>query len=251
MKLQGKTAVITGGAKGIGEGIALLFAKEGANLILIDMDEMRLAQTKIECEKYNVKVLTFVTDITDVDAVNNVAKKSFSIFESIDIIVNNAGVWEKKASEFIDSSKPQSFLNITNECWQRMININIMGAINVTRAFLQKMIDKKYGKIINIASVAGINGIPGMSEYSATKGAIIAFTKALAHEIAEYHVNVNAISPGSVATEGRGAPLSYLGISSPSDMANAVMFFASSDSDFITGQNLAVDGGRTLSMKCD
>lgn len=251
MTLANKTAVITGGAKGIGQSIALKFANEGANLVLLDIDQARLDSTTEECKKLGVKVIAFKIDIRDENALYKVAENVFSTFEKIDIIVNNAGVWELRLDELNDAKKSRSFLNTSNLAWQRMIDINIMGTVNTIKAFVSKMIEQKNGKIINFGSVAGVNGIPTMSEYSATKGAIISLTKALAHEFSSYNINVNCISPGSVSTEGRPAPSSYLGIATPEDMANATAFLASDDAKFITGHNLIVDGGRTLSLKCD
>lgn len=251
MKLAGKTAAITGAAKGMGEAIARLFAEEGANLVLLDVARERLEQSKANCEALGAKVLAFVVDIRDEEALKDCAAKTHEVFPKVDIVINTAGVWETVPTERIDPSKPMSFLNGNHLVWDRFYQINVMGTVNTTKAFLPDMIESGYGKIVNFGSVAGINGIPTMCAYSASKGAIIALTKALAHEMAPHHINVNCISPGSVSTENRGAPISYLGIATPRQMADAALFLASADSDFITGQNLAVDGGRTLSLNCN
>ena len=133
-----------------------------------------------------------------------------------------------------------------------VIDINLMGTLIVTRAVLDGMVERRSGKIVNVASVTGVNGLFNMADYSAAKGGVIAFTRALAVELAEYQINVNCISPGSVHTHRGLGPPTFLGrTGEPEEFANLIFFLASDESDFITGQNHVIDGGRVLSTKCD
>jgi 3-oxoacyl-[acyl-carrier protein] reductase len=130
------------------------------------------------------------------------------------------------------------------------VEVNLVGTMLATRAVLDDMVARRSGKIVSIASVTGVNGLPNMVDYSAAKGGVIAFTRALAQELAQYGINVNSVSPGSIDA-GRGGPMTFLGrVGHPEEVANLVAFLASDEAAFITGQNYIIDGGRTLSMKC-
>lgn len=252
MILFGKVAVITGAAQGIGKAIALRYAKEGANLLLLDKQEALLQHTAAQAAQYGVRVLAQAADVTDAACVRSITDEAAASFGTLDILVNNAGIYVKKPQHLIDPQKGFQFLNIRPEYCRQVLDVNVMGTYHMISAVLPYMLQQKSGKIINLGSVAGINGIAGMAEYSASKGAIIAFTKALAHEVAPSGVNVNCISPGSILIDGGTTPMTYLGrYGCPDDIAGAAVFLASADADFIVGQNIIVDGGRTLSLYCE
>ena len=252
MQLKGITAVITGAARGIGEEIALEYAANGADLVLIDLMEDQIGTVCKKCQALGSHAIAVTADVTDERRIREVASEVLNRFGHVDVLVNNAGIYEKSPRHLIDPEGGNDFLNIRMDYIRRVLDINVMGTMYMTAAFLPAMIGQKKGKIINLGSVAGVNGIPGMSEYSASKGAIIAYTKALAHEVAKYGVNVNCISPGSILVEGRTTPMTYLGrYGCPADIAGAAVFLASDAASFIVGQNLVIDGGRTLSLCCD
>lgn len=252
MRLFGKTAVITGAARGIGEAIAIEYARNGANLILLDINLNGTEKTAEACRKLGATVEAYALDVSDEEAVQTLASSLLKKHQRIDILVNNAGIYEKTPEHLVDPEKGNAFSNIRTDYIRRMLDINVMGTFYMVNAFLPHMQAHQGGKIINLGSVAGVNGISGMAEYSASKGAVIAFTKALAHEVAHDHINVNCISPGSILVEGRTTPMTYLGrFGQPLDIAEAAVFLASSESDFVVGQNLVIDGGRTLSLCCD
>ena len=246
MKLQGKTAVITGTARGIGEEISLAYAKEGASLYLLDIMVERAEETARQCRALGVQAQAMQL------AVYDICSRILEEAGKVDMLVNNAGIYEKETKHLIHADRGNAFANIRTDYIRRVMDINVMGTMYMTAALLPHMQAARSGKIINLGSVAGVNGIPGMAEYSASKGAIIAFTKALAHEVAPFGINVNCISPGSILVEGRTTPMTYLGrYGHPADIAGAAVFLASAEADFIVGQNLVIDGGRTLSLCCD
>ncbi len=252
MKLQGKTAVITGTARGIGEEISLAYAKEGASLYLLDIMVERAEETARQCRALGVQAQAMQLDVANEQAVYDICSRILEKAGKVDILVNNAGIYEKETKHLIHADRGNAFANIRTDYIRRVMDINVMGTMYMTAALLPHMQAARSGKIINLGSVAGVNGIPGMAEYSASKGAIIAFTKALAHEVAPFGINVNCISPGSILVEGRTTPMTYLGrYGHPADIAGAAVFLASAEADFIVGQNLVIDGGRTLSLCCD
>jgi len=166
----------------------------------------------------------------------------------VDILVNNAG----GAVDWLGGGtmKRTLFVDSTEEAWNLVVSVNLLGPMIVCRAVLGNMIKRHRGKIINVASVAGVNGLAGLVDYSAAKGGVIALTRGLALELGEHNINVNAVSPGSIDTHP-GTPATFLRRpGQPEDVANLVLFLASEESDFITGQNYIIDGGRTISMTC-
>ena len=249
MKLIGKTAIVTGGGRGIGKGIALKLASEGADVGIADLNLEDAKTTCEEIEAMGRKALPFQLDISNGGQVKEWIKVVYANFGKVDILVNNAG-WDKI----------EPFLESKEETWDRVIAINYKGHILCTRAVLDDMIARKYGKIINIGSDAGRTGSTGEVVYSGTKGAVIAFSKALAREMARYRINVNVVCPGpsntplmaTLRAENpklidsliRNIPLRRLG--EPQDLANAVAFLASDEAEFITGQTLSVSGGLTM-----
>ena len=242
MNFNGKTALVTGAAVGIGRATAIKFAQNGANLVLLDINYEKLEGVKKEIEEYTDKVLIFKCDVSDVENVKSVVAEAEKTFGKIDILVNNAALWRDRA-KFVDSPV---------ELWQKYIDINIMGVVHCTQAVLPKMIENNYGKIINVASVAGVYGNANMSHYSTTKGALIAMTKSLAKEVVNNGVLVNSVSPGSVSPADnpdmnfyRETPLSHIGrTGTDMENANLICFLASDDASYIIGQNIQIDGCR-------
>jgi NAD(P)-dependent dehydrogenase (short-subunit alcohol dehydrogenase family) len=248
MRFTGKTAIVTGAARGIGRGIALRLAKEGANLAIIDLRGPAAEETAGEIKKLGGTAVAKQSDVRDSARIKEIVAELIDQFGSIDILVNNAG---GPASFFgIDGLDNTPFIDSKQETWELILDVNLLGPMILTHAVLGSMIEGRKGKIINIGSVAGVTGLVKMVDYSAAKGGIIAMTKALAIELGEYNINVNCVSPGSIKTCS-GAPPTYLKrIGYPDDIANAVCFLASEEADFITGQNYIVDGGRVLSTTC-
>ncbi len=242
MSFAGRAVIITGASVGIGRATAIKFAKEGARLTLLDIDSEKLEAVKAEAEAYGAEVLIFKCDISDEKSVNAVVCEVFSRFGRIDVLVNNAALWRDITP----------FMSTATEQWQKYIDVNILGTMFVTRAVLRYMIEAKYGRIINVASVAGVYGNKNMAHYSMTKGAVIALTKSLAKEVAEYGITVNATSPGTVSpsrvdgidyTEPN--VMSYAGrTGSGAENADLICFLASENAGYISGQNILIDGCR-------
>lgn len=242
MNFNNKVALVTGAAVGIGRATALSLTQNGASVILLDNNGEKLEVLKKELVSYGDKILSFVCDISDEESVYKVVKESLDTFGKIDILINNAALWRDK-SNFIDTPI---------DVWKKYIDINIMGTIYITKAVLPSMIEQGYGRIINVASVAGVYGNKEMAHYSATKGAVISFTKALAKEVVGNGVLVNAVSPGSVSPSNendidyhRPTDLSYMGrTGTDRENADLICFLASDKSSYITGQNIQIDGCR-------
>lgn len=242
MDFTNKVALVTGAAVGIGRATAILLAQNGASLVLVDINGEKLDLLKTELAEYGDKILTFVCDVSDEQAVNKVAEESLNAFGKIDILVNNAALWRSKSS----------FLNTPTEEWKKYIDINVMGTVYFTRAVLPSMLEHSWGRVINVASVAGVYGNANMAHYSATKGAVIAFTKALAKEVTDKGVLVNSVSPGSVSPSDnydidhtQESTLSFMGrTGSDRENANLICFLASDAASYISGQNIQIDGCR-------
>ena len=238
MNFKNKTALITGAAVGIGRAAAIKFAENGAGLVLLDLDFEKLKSVKDELSKYTDNVKIFKCDVSDEARINEIAKE----VGTVDILVNNAALW-RCWSEFVDTP--------TDE-WKKFLDVNIMSVVYMTRAYLPGMIERKWGRIINIASVAGVYGNANMVHYSATKGALISMTKALAKEVADKGITVNAVSPGSVSNSANRDidhfeenELSFMGrTGSDMENANLICFLASEDASYIAGQNIQIDGCR-------
>ena len=242
MMFTGKVALVTGASVGIGRAVALQLAENGADLILLDVQYDKLKALKRELDVYTRRVTLYECDISDEARVNEVIKDAASRYERIDILVNNAALW-RCHSKFIDTP---------TEEWRRFFDVNVMGTVYVTKAVLPLMLERRYGRIVNVASVAGIYGNGKMAHYSATKGAVISFTKALAKEVADSGVLVNAVSPGSVSPSAeedvdftQPSELSYLGrTGSDRENADLICFLASDRASYITGENIQIDGCR-------
>lgn len=237
MKFESRTALITGAAKGIGKAIAINMAKNGVDLILTDILMDELSRTAEEAAAFGVRVKAVSMNVANETEVRSVIKDGIKEFGRIDILVNNAGIYP--GGNFVAS---------TSDEWKRTIDINILGTMYPTHAVLPHMIENGYGRIVNIASVAGVYGISYFVEYSMSKGAIISFTKALAKLVSDKGITVNCVSPGSIDVTGGNNPMlehSFIGrAGTPDELASAVLFVASDNASYISGQNYLVDGCR-------
>ncbi|MDR0977541.1 MAG: 3-oxoacyl-[acyl-carrier-protein] reductase [Endomicrobium sp.] len=244
MRLQNKTAVITGAAQGIGKAVAEIFASEGADIIISDINIESAEKTAAEIKsKYGVAAGAVAANVAELKDCESLVKNSIDKFSKIDILVNNAGI-----------TKDNLVLKMTENEWDAVIAVNLKGVFNCIKAASRPMLKARRGRIINIASVVGQIGNAGQINYSASKGGVIAITKTCAREFASRNILVNAIAPGFIHTamtdkltqEQKNAlsaniPLARLG--EPSDIAKAALFFASDDSSYITGHVLSVNGG--------
>ncbi len=252
MKLRGKTALVTGGGRGIGRAIALGLAQEGAQVAVLDILADNAAVVAREIEATGVKALALPADLTKRAQVDRAIADTLAQFGQIDILVNNAG-WDRM----------EMFLDSEEETWDKIIAINFKGMLYVCKAALPSMVARGQGKVISIASDAGRAGSTGEAVYAGTKGAIIAFSKTLAREMARHKITVNVVCPGLTETpllQGireqspktekvieavtRAIPLGRVG--QPEDIAGAVVYLASPAADFVTGQTLSVSGGLTM-----
>ncbi len=242
MEFLGKTAMVTGAAVGIGRACAIRLAQEGAALLLLDRDAAALDALQQELAGYSTPILACPCDVSDAAAVQQAVAAATERFGGVDILINNAAVWR--------SSKP--FLELTQADWQQYLSVNVMGVVYCTQAVLGGMLRRGYGRIVNVASVAGVYGNANMVQYSASKGAVIAMTRALAKEVAAGGVLVNCVSPGSVSPSDiadidhvQESPLSYLGrTGSDRENAELICFLASERASYIAGQNIQIDGCR-------
>ena len=234
--------MITGAAVGIGRAVALQMAKEGAKLLLLDFNKELLEKVGEELKAVTDEIMLVACDVTDENAVNEAVRNAVDKFGGIDILVNNAALWRNF----------EPFCETTTQKWQTFLNVNILGVVHCTKAVLPQMLAKGYGRIINVASVAGVYGNGNMAPYSATKGAVIAMSKALAKETTGKGVLVNCVSPGTVSdsrisdvsfTEPNS--MSYAGrTGSDQENADLICFLASKKASYISGQNILIDGCR-------
>ncbi|HHV46520.1 MAG TPA: 3-oxoacyl-[acyl-carrier-protein] reductase [Tissierellia bacterium] len=247
MSLAGKNALVTGGSRGIGKAIAVELAKNGVNVAITFVNNEDLAERTVdEIKKHGVRALAVRADVSREEDVLNMAKTVKENLGSIDILVNNAGI-----------TRDNLLMRMDTEDWDKVIDTNLKGTYLCTKSVIRDMIKKKSGKIINIASVAGVAGNFGQTNYSASKAGIIGFTKSLAKEVASRGINVNAVAPGLIETDMtlalkedtknslvKNIPMGRLG--TVQDIANIVVFLASEKSDYITGQVINVDGGMIM-----
>jgi 2-hydroxycyclohexanecarboxyl-CoA dehydrogenase len=246
MEMQGQTVIVTGGASGIGKATTFLLAREGARVFVGDVDEIggRAAVAEGTAEGLAIEYLPL--DLADTPSIEVFAAAVHQRAERVDGLVNGAG-WDQI----------QPFLENPPEMWDRLIAINLMGAVRLTRDVLPPMVAAHEGKIVNISSDAGRVGSMGETVYAAAKGGLIAFTKSLARELARYQINVNCVCPGPTDTplfqrqpermkEALTRAIPFRRIAQPIEIAQAVLFFLSRRSDYITGQVLSVSGGLTM-----
>jgi len=246
MEMQGQTVIVTGGASGIGKATALLLAREGARVFVGDVDEAGGRAAVAEGAAEGLAIQYLPLDLTDAPSIEVFATEIHQRAERVDGLVNGAG-WDQI----------QPFLENPPEMWDRLIAINLMGAVRLTRHVLPPMVAARAGKIVNISSDAGRVGSMGETVYAAAKGGLIAFTKSLARELARYEINVNCVCPGPTDTplfqrqpermkEALTRAIPFRRIAQPVEIAQAVLFFLGRRSDYITGQLLSVSGGLTM-----
>jgi 3-oxoacyl-[acyl-carrier protein] reductase len=247
VKLKNRVAVVTGGARGIGKAIALTFLREGAKVAIVDFDKERLETLKKEIEKEYKEAMTISCDISKSSDVKEMVSQVQKSFGRIDILVNNAGIIRRGTIE-----------TVTEEDWDRVIEVNLKGTFNCCKAVARIMKQQGYGKIVNVSSIAGKTGdITSAPGYGPSKAGVDALTKTLARQLAPYGINVNAVSPHAIETEMSAQwseerrkeiiasiPLGRLG--KPEDVANAILFLASDEASFITGEILDVNGGALM-----
>lgn len=250
MQIKGWVAIVTGGASGIGRQTALRLAREGAKVAIVDKNRDGANKVVEEIKALGGEALTLEVDITSLDEAHQMAKVVLDKFGQVDILANIAGgAFPSKMGTFAQSDR---------QVWDLNINLNLFGTFNCTRAIVNHMIERKKGKIVNIASVAGMVGQATTADYAAAKGGIIAFTKSLAKELAPYGINVNCVSPSMTGTERvLSMPKDFLEkqiktihlhrYADPEEIANVVVFLASDEASFVTGANYVADGGITLS----
>jgi len=244
--LKGKTAVITGAGQGIGKSIALAFARQGANIVVSDVQEITAAQVVTEIEALGVKALAVACDVRQSVQCEALVDKAIETFGQIDIFVNNAGV-----------TKDGLMMRMKEEDWDFVIAINLKGVFNCSKAVIRPMMKQRSGRIINISSVVGLMGNAGQANYSASKAGVIGLTKTMAKEFGSRGINVNAICPGFIQTAmtdklsddakkqlAEVIPFKKLGTAD--DVANAALFLASDLASYITGETIRVDGGMAM-----
>lgn len=243
-KLNGQVAIVTGGARGIGQAIGYVLAEMGANLVVADVN---LDEAEATClhfrNSFSQEMLAIKVDVSSPTSVSEMVKKTLDKFERIDILINNAGI-----------TKDTLLVRMSEEDFDRVIQVNLTGTFNCTKEVAKIMMKQRQGKIVNIASIIGLIGNPGQANYAASKAGIIGLTKSVARELGSRNIRVNAVAPGYIETEMtkllpenikarmlEAIPLKRFG--QPIDVAQVVGFLVSKAADYITGQVIVVDGG--------
>ncbi|MBN3037825.1 MAG: 3-oxoacyl-[acyl-carrier-protein] reductase [Candidatus Omnitrophica bacterium] len=243
MILKDKVAIVTGGARGIGREIALTLAREGSDLVIVDVDNQALTKIEEEIKELGRQILVFSVDVTALSQVEEMVNKTLDKLKKIDILINNAGI-----------TRDALLIRMKEEDWDKVLAVNLKGVFNCTKAVSKVMMKQRSGKIVSISSIIGLIGNVGQANYAASKAGIIGLTKSVAKELAPRGINVNAIAPGFIQTEMTASipenikakmleriPLGKFG--QPQDVANLVMFLASEKASYITGQVITIDGG--------
>lgn len=245
-QLKGQTAIITGGARGIGKEIALTLARAGANIVIADLITEQAEKTAEKVKNLGSKALIQKVDVSKMADVEKMVQNTISEFKSIDMLINNAGV-----------TRDTLLIRMKEEDWDFVLKVNLTGTFNCTKSAAKFMIKQRKGRIVNITSIVGVMGNIGQSNYSASKAGIIGLTKTSARELASRNITVNAIAPGFIDTEMTQSldekiiqqlkdqiPLGKLGM--PEDIANCVKFIVSDNASYITGQVINVNGGMLM-----
>jgi 3-oxoacyl-[acyl-carrier protein] reductase len=244
MILEEKVAIVTGGTKGIGRAICLLLAEEGARAVANFSKDVEAAENLMaEAKSKRLNLGLFKADITQFDQVKEMMEETFAQYGKIDILVNNVGL-----------VRDNFLMLMSDEDWDSLLRANLTSLFYCCRTVIRKMIPQRKGKIINISSISGILGTSGQTNYAATKGGVISFTKSLARELGPFNIHVNAVAPGLIESEVvskmpkekveaiiKSSSLGRIG--KPEEVAKVVLFLASEHSDYITGQTIVVDGG--------
>lgn len=246
MSFNDQITVVTGSTRGIGKAVAESFAEAGATVIITGRSEETVARTVKELTEKGWEADGFACDVSDMDDVEKTVNKILDKYKGVDILVNNAGI-----------TRDNLLLRMSETDWNDVININLKGVFHFTKAVSKTMLKARKGKIINIASIIGITGNAGQSNYAASKAGIIGFTKSVARELASRGITANAVAPGYIQTDMTGElsekaredilksiPLGRLG--QASDVAGTCLFLASKEADYITGQTIVVDGGMAI-----
>ncbi len=243
MKLDGKTAIVTGAAQGIGKEIACSLAKEGANVVVSDIDIEHAEQTAAKIKKMGRETLVIKADVSVPEEAANIVEETIDKLGGLDILINNAGI-----------TRDGFVLRMKSEDWDKVLAINLKGTFNCIKAAAKVMLKQRKGRIVNMASIIGLIGNAGQANYAASKAGVIALTKSCAKEFGSRGITVNAIAPGFISTRMTevlkddikqtmlgNIPLGRFGL--PTDVANLVLFLVSDESNYITGQVINVDGG--------
>jgi 3-oxoacyl-[acyl-carrier protein] reductase len=243
---EGKVAVVTGAARGIGQAISKRLAQEGADVVLCDLQAEWLAETAGIVEGLGRKALSLAVDVGDSEAVNACINEVVKVFGKVDIMINNAGI-----------TKDTLLVRMSDDDWDAVLRVNLKGTFLFSRAVAKHMMKQRSGAIVNIASISGVIGTAGQANYAASKAGVIALTKSTANELASRGVRANAIAPGFISSKMTDAlsedvrkqylsriPLGRFG--TVEDIANAVVFLASEQSSYMTGQTLHVNGGMVM-----
>ena len=244
MQLDDKVAIVTGGTKGIGRATSLLLAGHGAKVVANFSKNVDAAENLMsEAKSKQLNLGLFKADVTQVDQAKEMVEETFAQYGKIDILVNNVGL-----------VRDNFLMLMSDQDWDSLFRANLTSLFYCCRAVIRKMIPQRSGKIINVSSISGILGTPGQTNYAATKGGMISFTKSLARELGPFNIHVNAVAPGLIESDVVSkmpkekldaiVKSSSLGrIGKPEDVAQAVLFLASEHSNYITGQTIVVDGG--------
>jgi 3-oxoacyl-[acyl-carrier protein] reductase len=247
MGFDGRVAIVTGGARGIGKAISKTLASRGADIVIADLQQDLAEETAKElANEFGKKVLPVPVDVSNSSSVNDMVQKSLDEFGQVDILVNNAGL-----------TRDNLIMRMSEEDWDIVLDVNLKGAFNCSKAVFRPMMRRRYGRIVNISSVVGQSGNAGQANYSASKAGLIGLTKSLAREFSSRTITVNAVAPGFIPTALtvdldpswkeatlNSIPLGRMG--TPEEIAYAVTFLASDEAAYITGQVLAVDGGMVM-----
>lgn len=239
--------VVTGASRGIGRGIANLFAKEGARVVLVGRDKAQLEQVKTAIESRGETAIYVAADVSQPEDMENMIEQTLQAYGKLDVLCHNAGIYPLARLE-----------NMSLQEWQKVIDVNLTGTFLAVKACIPAMKAQGFGKIVITSSISGPQtALPGYSHYTASKGGVAGFIRTAAVELAKYKININAVEPGTIQSEGleamgadhidrmvRAVPLGRLG--TPEDVAHAILFLASREADYITGQSLIIDGGQTL-----
>lgn len=246
MRLKGKVAFITGGGRGIGREISMALAREGSSVAICDVDQAILSDAEKNIKALGQGVLAGLVDVTNFGQVESFVQKILDKFQKVDILINNAGI-----------TRDALLVRMSQDEWDMVLNVNLKGTFNCTKAVSRTMMKQREGRIVNIASIIGMIGNAGQANYSASKGGVIAFTKSVAKELASRDIRVNAIAPGFIQTdmtarlpeEKKAAMLKLIPLGkfgSVDDIARLVVFLVSEDAAYITGQVIQVDGGMVM-----